>query len=423
MRRSPATAVAAAAPLGLVVGEPAAVPLPLPGGSDAGNEPESGSFPSSPAARSSKLRSVVEEGVLGVAQSDPVLRPLRAGDRGEDVAEVELERIGEGRLLGVGLVEQSLLVGVGVDELDHLGPATGELEVAEGLGVGGEDRAGRAELRRHVPERRPVGEAERRQPRAVELDELADDAALAEHLGYAEDQVGCRRRVAELSVEPEPDHLRQQHRDRLAEHRRLRLDAADAPAEDAEAVDHGRVGVGPDQRVGEGAMDAVLGVGPDDPAEVLEVDLVADAGRGRHHAEVVEGLLSPAQELVALLVALELALGVDLEGPGVAEGVDLDGVVDDQIDGDERVDLRRVGAELVDRVPHRGEVDDGGDAGEVLHQDPGRLEGDLLAGLSLGVPGRDRLDVVGRHPGAVFEPEAVLEEDLEGVGKAGDVEA
>src|SRR6185437_13678376 len=36
----------------------------------------------------------------------------------------------------------------------------------------------------------------------------------------------------------------------LAEHRRLRLDTADAPANDSEPVDHRSVRVGADQRVG-----------------------------------------------------------------------------------------------------------------------------------------------------------------------------
>ena len=39
-----------------------------------------------------------------------------------------------------------------------------------------------------------------------------------------------------------------------------------------------------------------------------------DAGGRRHDAEVVERLLAPLQELVALAVALELALGVVEEG-------------------------------------------------------------------------------------------------------------
>ena len=52
-----------------------------------------------------------------------------------------------------------------------------------------------------------------------------------------------------LPAELEADDLRDEHRDRLAEHRRLGLDPADAPAEHAQAVDHRRVRVGPDQRV------------------------------------------------------------------------------------------------------------------------------------------------------------------------------
>ena len=74
--------------------------------------------------------------------------------------------------------------------------------------------------------------------------------------------------------QPEADDLRHEHRERLAEHRRLGLDPADAPAEHAEPVDHRRVRVGADERVREGDAVAVL----DDAREVLEVHLVADAG-------------------------------------------------------------------------------------------------------------------------------------------------
>ena len=56
-----------------------------------------------------------------------------------------------------------------------------------------------------------------------------------------------------------------------------------------------------------------------------------DPGVGRHDREVVERALAPAQERVALLVALELALGVDAEGVARAERVDLDRVVDHEL--------------------------------------------------------------------------------------------
>ena len=50
--------------------------------------------------------------------------------------------------------------------------------------------------------------------------------------------------------------------------------------------------------------------------EVLDVDLVHDAGARRHDLEVVERALAPAQELVALAVALVLEVDVALEGVG-----------------------------------------------------------------------------------------------------------
>ena len=65
--------------------------------------------------------------------------------------------------------------------------------------------------------------------------------------------------------------------------------------------------VGADERVGEGL--ALLNA--DDAREVLQVDLVDDSSVGRHNAEALEGLLPPAQELVALAVTFKLALRID----------------------------------------------------------------------------------------------------------------
>jgi hypothetical protein len=183
------------------------------------------------------------------------------------------------------------------------------------------------------------------------------------------------------------------------------------------------VGVGADEGVGIGLGHAVDLAGPDAAAQVLEVHLVADAGGWRHDPEVVERGLAPAQERVALAVPLVVALGVHVEGALVPEGVDLDGVVDDQVDVDERVDRARVPAEFLHRVAHRGQVDDRGNPGEVLHQNPRRLERDLDRRLGLCIPAGDRLDVARSDRGPVLEAQRVLEQDLERVGQARDVEA
>ena len=100
---------------------------------------------------------------------------------------------------------------------------------------------------------------------------------------------------------------------------------------------------------------------------------------GGHHLEVVEGALAPAQELVALAVALVLDVDVALEGVGAAEDVDDHRVVDHHLGGRQRVDLVGVAAEVADRLAHGGQVDDAGHAGEVLHDHPGRGELDLDA--------------------------------------------
>ena len=53
-------------------------------------------------------------------------------------------------------------------------------------------------------------------------------------------------------------------------------------------------------------------------------------------------------------------------------------MVDDEVDRHQRIDLVRIAAERHHRVAHRGEIDDRGHAGEILHQHARRAEGDLV---------------------------------------------
>jgi hypothetical protein len=337
------------------------------------------------------------EGPLRVVERDPVLRTLRPGERRHDRRQVELEllRVGD---LAVRVVPQALCLGVGLDQRDLLLVAAGEAQVAQRLVVDREDRDRRAVLRRHVADRRPVGERDGGDPGTVELHELADDTVAPQHLGDRQHEVGRGGAVGQLAGQLEADHPRDQHRHGLAEHRGLRLDAADAPAEDAEAVDHRGVRVGPDQRVRVGLPGAVGGpVREHDPGEVLDVDLVDDAGARRHDLQPVEGALAPAQELVALAVALELELDVALQRVAGAEDVGDHGVVDHELRRHERVDLRRVAAEVGHGLAHGGEVDDGRDAGEVLQ--------DHAGGRELDLRGRVR---VGSHPASARTCAAVV---------------
>ena len=359
---------------------------------------------------------------LRLAQRDPVLGTLRPGDAGLDRAHVEGEGVGVRGRAAAGLAEQALGARVRLDQRDLRGGAAREAQVFDALRVDGEDAAGRPVLRGHVRDGGAVGQRQVVEPVAEELDELADHPLRAKHLHHGEHEIGGGGALGELPGELEPDDLGDEHRDRLAEHRGLRLDPADPPAEDPEAVDHGGMRVGADHRVRVRAGHAAVLAGEDDAGEVLQVDLVDDAGARRHHLEVPERLLPPAQEGVALPVALELDPGVARQRVRAAEAIDLHRMVDHQLHRRERVDLRRIAAERAHRVTHRGEIDHRGDPGEVLEQHPGGSERDLGGGLGRGVPPRQRLDVARGDGGAVFVAEQVLQEDLQREGKAARIE-
>ena len=260
-----------------------------------------------------------------------------------------------------------------------------------------------------------------------ELDEFSDHALLAQHLRHRQHQVGGGDAFLHLALELEADHFRQQHRQRLAEHRGFRLDAADAPAEHGEAVDHGGVRIGADQRIRIGDLEGaglladrhLLLLGPHRLREVFEIDLMADAGAGRHHREIRKRLLAPFQEFVALLVLLVFLDHVLAEGLVVAEEVHDHRVVDDEIDRHQRIDLFGIAAERLHRVAHRREIDHRGHAGEILHQHPRRAERDFMLELALLQPFRDRDDVVLLDGAAVLVAQQVFQQHLHRIGQLG----
>ena len=271
-------------------------------------------------------------------------------------------------------------VGLGVS-LNQRNPgliAAGVLQIADGFGIDWEEAAGRAIFGSHVGDGRAVGERQIVQTLAVEFDELVHHAVLAQHLHDLQHQIGGRGAFHHRAGQFEADNFGDQHGDGLAQHGGLSLDPADAPAQDRHAVDHGGVAVGADERVGIGDLMAVLvGVGPNGLGEIFQVHLVADAGAGRHNAEVVKRVLAPFQEDITLHVPLIFAVDVGLERAGGAEFVDHHRVVDDQINRCQRVDGLGLAAQPLDAVAHRRQIDHGRNAGEVLHQHAGGAVGDL----------------------------------------------
>ena len=118
-------------------------------------------------------------------------------------------------------------------------------------------------------------------------------------------------------------------------------------------------------------------------------------------------------KLVPLGVAPELHLHVEAERVGAAEVVDLDGVVDHEVGGNERLYARDVTSALHDCRAHRGQVDEQGYAGEVLQQHAPHDERDLRLPLCVRLPARERFDVLVADAAAVAIAQDRLEEDAE----------
>ena len=92
-------------------------------------------------------------------------------------------------------------------------------------------------------------------------------------------------------------------------------------------------------------------------------------------------------------------------------------MVDDEIDGRQRIDLLRIAAERPHGIAHGGEIDDGRNAGEILHQHAGRAKGDF-AFLLAAVPSHSTpVDVVAGHGAAILVTKEIFEQHLERKGQ------
>ena len=298
--------------------------------------------------------------------------------------------------------------------------AVGEAQIGERLGIDREEAHGRAVFGRHVGDGGAVGKREARKAGAVEFDEFSDDAFLAQHLRDGEHQVGGRGAFGQAAVQLEADHRGNQHRERLAEHGGFRFDAADAPAEHAEAIDHGGVRIGADQRIGKATRLPSCSALKTTRARYSRFTWWQMPVSGGTTLKFCRAFLSPAQEGVALDVALHFEVGVEGEGVRGAEFIHLHGVVDHQFGGQQRIDFLRVAAELADGVAHGGEIDDGGHAGKILQQHARGHEGNFFFAVRR-IPGGQGANVVGVDEAVVFMAQQIFEQNFQRKGQAVDV--
>src|SRR5882672_119750 len=129
-------------------------------------------------------------------------------------------------------------------------------------------------------------------------------------------------------MEPEAYHFRNEHRRRLAEHRRFRFNSSDAPAENAKGVDHRGVRIRSYHGIRIRLHPAAIWHRAHNARKIFQVYLVTNPSIRRHHLEIVERRLAPAQEGIALDVALKFQFGIQAKGVSVSEDVNLHGMID-----------------------------------------------------------------------------------------------
>ena len=235
----------------------------------------------------------IAESLGGLGQGQKILRAFRAGNGRDNGAHVQVQRRGIDRRI-VRPAPHAVGFGIGLDQRHARLLPPGIAQVTQGFIVDGKEAAGGAIFGGHIGDGGTICQRQAVQPVAPELHEFANHAVLAQHLHHFQHQIGCGCAFAHAACQLEADHLGDQHRNRLAQHRRLGLDTAHTPAEDRQAIDHGGMTVGAHQRIGVGNFGpGQVFVGPDGLGKTFEIDLMADAGARRYHPEIVKGLLSP----------------------------------------------------------------------------------------------------------------------------------
>lgn len=293
---------------------------------------------------------------LHVSEVDAIVGTLGTGEGTLNSGEVKFHdftgvvRVGLGAVIGDKHV---LLAQVLLDKLNVTFFAASQTQVLNSALIDGEVAHSGTVLGSHVGNSGTISQVKAADTRAKEFNELANDTALTEHLDASEHQVSSGSALRKFILKMETDDLGKHHGDGLAEHDGFGLNATDTPTGNAETIDHGSVRVSADDGVGVEETVAV----ESNASKVLQVDLMNDTRAGRNNLEVVKGTSAPLEELEAFAITLEFKNLVLFFGISSARNIDLNGVINNEINGAKRVNLRWVTTKASHSITHGSQVD------------------------------------------------------------------
>ncbi|KAG1606066.1 hypothetical protein G6F46_013264 [Rhizopus delemar] len=178
----------------------------------------------------------------GLAVGVQVLRPLGAGHVHLHAVQRDLDHAGIARR-GLGIQCDAGAFGIGGDARDVGLRAARLAQVGKRFAVNRKVAGGGAVLGRHVRHHASAAGLQRADAWPEEFHELARDLDGAQPLCHGQRQVGGGDARRQRARQAHADHVRYAQQGGHAEHHRLRLQAADAPAQHADAVDHRGVAV------------------------------------------------------------------------------------------------------------------------------------------------------------------------------------
>ena len=173
----------------------------------------------------------------------------------------------------------------------------------------------------------------------------------------------------------------------MPEHRGLRFDAADTPAQHAEPADHRRVAVGAEKRIRARQGHPRRLFQQHHRRQPFQIELMHDAAARRDQADVREGPGAPFEELEPFPIARNLDFFVEGARVRPASMHRNQGVVTNEIDRNARIGFARIAAAPCDLVAQRSHVGHQRDAGEILQQQAGRLKFQTAAPRAVGETG------------------------------------
>src|SRR6266508_4196036 len=331
--------------------------------------------------------------LLQLRELDAILWPLGTCDARDDRGKVEIKYRGVFAFTLLRNTKQSLRLVIAAHSIDMFFRATSGFEIHASLFINRKESHRRPIFRRHIGDRGAIRYGQAGGAITMKLNKLSDHLRLAQHLGNSKHKIGRRNAFAQTACHMHTNNVRCQKVNRLTQHCGLGFDAADAPTHNSQTIDHRGVRVRTHQRVR--IVEAISFPGV--LCEKFKVDLMTDSDARRNHSEAIKGLCSPFQKLVTRVVALKLHLHVFPQRVFGACEVNLDGMIDYEINWNQRLDDLGIFMQTRNRGTHRCKIHKQGYASKVLEQHARYDKRHFLCSLSVGPPVGQRSHIVFRY--------------------------